>query len=364
MEIKRLLSLDAFRGITIAAMILVNYPGSWRNVYDPLLHAEWNGITPTDLIYPFFLFIVGVSIAFAYTKRLNAGTPIKDIYIKLVSRALKIYAVGLFLNLFPDFDFSDLRYTGVLQRIAVVFLFSGLLFLRTSWKTQAIVGIAILIGYWLAMTLIPTPGFEKPMLEPGQNLAAWADAKWLPGKMWQGTWDPEGILSTLPAIVTTITGMLTGKFLLSEKSWEQKVIYLFIAGFLLTITGSVWGWTFPLNKNLWTSSYVLYTSGLALMTFGTMIYLVDVLDYKKGTKFGIIYGSNAITVYVLAGILAFIFYDMKIGGESLNRYFFDFFTINAGFAPKLVSLLYALIYVGINYIPASILYRKKIFIKL
>jgi predicted acyltransferase len=364
MEIKRLLSLDAFRGITIAAMILVNFPGSWGNIYTPLEHAQWNGITPTDLIFPFFLFAVGVSIAFAYTKRLEAGTPLNKVYTKLVFRALKIYAVGLMLNLIPDFNFADLRYAGVLQRISVVFLICGFLFLKTSWKTQAITGAILLLGYWLAMTLIPTPGFDTAMLEPGQNLAAWIDGKLLPGKMWQGTWDPEGLFSTLPALVTTITGMLTGTLLLGKKTWEQKVIYLLIAGFVLTIIGSVWSWAFPLNKNLWTSSYVLFTSGLALMTLGTLIYFVDVLGYKKWTSFGVIYGSNAIAIYVLADLLGIIFYGTKFGGNSLNDHFFNLFSTTAGLDPRFVSMVYALLFVGINFIPAYFLYRKKIFIKL
>jgi predicted acyltransferase len=364
MEINRLISLDAFRGFTIAAMILVNYPGTWEHVYAPLLHADWHGITPTDLIYPFFLFIVGVAIAYAYTKRIAAGAPMKEIYIKLITRTLKIFAVGIFLNLYPDFNFAELRYPGVLQRIAIVFLICGLLFLNTSWRTQAVVGVAILIGYWLAMTLIPTPGYERAMLEPGQNLAAWIDSRFLPGKMWQGTWDPEGILSTFPAVVTTISGMLAGAFLLGKMTWEQKVIRLMVAGFVLTIAGVVWGWAFPINKNLWTSSYVLFTSGLALLTLGASIFMVDMLGHKKWTMFGVIYGSNAITVYVLAGLLYPLFYDIKFFGASFNTHFFDLFSNTLGLAPKFVSMMYALFFVGVNFIPAYILYRQKIFIKL
>jgi predicted acyltransferase len=364
MEIKRLISLDAFRGFTIAAMIMVNYPGTWKHVYAPLLHVEWHGITPTDLIFPFFLFIVGVAIAYAYTKRLDSGAPMKDIYIKLVTRSLKIFIVGVFLGLYPYFNFGDVRIAGVLQRIAIVFLICGFLFIKTKWKTQAITGVVILVGYWLAMTLIPVPGTGKAMLEPGQNLAAWVDSMFLPGKMWQGTWDPEGILSTFPALVTTISGMLTGTFLLGKKTWEQKVIYLMVAGFLLSIAGSVWGWVFPINKNLWTSSYVLFTSGLALMTLGALIFSVDILGYKKWASFGVIYGSNAIAVYVLADLLSYFFYTMKISGSSINNHFFELFSTGMGLGPKLVSLIYALLYVGITFIPAYILYRRKIFIKL
>jgi len=364
MEIKRLISLDAFRGFTIAAMILVNYPGNWSHVYPALLHVDWHGITPTDLIFPYFLFIVGVAIAYAYTKRIEARVPMRDIYIKLVTRSIKIFAVGIFLNLYPSFNFADVRIAGVLQRIAVVFLFCGFLFLNARWKTQAITGAAILIAYWLAMTLIPTPGFDQPMLEPGQNLAAWFDSKFLPGRMWQGTWDPEGLLSTLPAMVTTITGMLTGTLLLTKKTWEEKVIFLMVAGFVAASIGGLWDYVFPINKNLWTSSYVMYTSGLAAMTLGALIYLVDIRGYSKWTRFGVIYGSNAITVYVLAGILGYLFYSLKIGDHSLNRHFFELFANTLGMAPKFVSMAYALLYVGITFIPAWILYRKQIFIRL
>jgi predicted acyltransferase len=218
MEIKRLLSLDAFRGFTIAAMILVNNPGSWSDIYAPLQHAEWNGLTPTDLIFPFFLFIVGVSMAFSYTKLLHSSTPLNSIYNKLIFRSVKILSVGLLLNLIPEFDFANLRYTGVLQRIAIVSLICGFLFLNTGWKTQLITGISILVCYWVAMRFVPTPGYNVAQLEPGVNLAAWIDQQFLPGKLWNKSWDPEGLLSTIPAVVTTIMGMITGKLLLSEKT--------------------------------------------------------------------------------------------------------------------------------------------------
>ena len=366
MENKRLLSLDAFRGFTIAAMILVNFPGNGDHVFSPLQHTHWNGISFTDLIAPFFLFIVGVSIAFAYTKRLEAGIPVRSMYGKLFSRALKIFAVGMFLNLLgilDDFSFSELRWTGTLHRIAIVFLVCGLLFLKTGWKTQAITGAVILIGYWLAMTLIPTPGYDRAMLEPGINLAAWVDSKWMPGAMWQGTWDPEGILSTFPSIVTGITGMLVGTLILGKKSQEHKVMTLFTIGFVTAIVGVIWSWVSPLNENLWTSSFVLFTSGLACMTLAGSLFLIDILHYKKVANFGIIYGSNAITIYVLADIFALFFYGLQLGGASLNDHYFNFFTALGG-APKIISMTYALIYVGINFIPAWVLYKRNIFIKL
>lgn len=362
-ENKRLISLDAFRGFTIAAMIMVNNPGSGNHVYAPLLHKPWNGITITDLIFPFFLFIVGVSIALAYTKRVNAGVPKADMYKKIVWRSVKIFAVGIFLALYPKFNFADLRIAGVLQRIAIVFLICAILFLRFRWKKQAIIGASILVLYWLAMVLIPTPGYGKPMLEPGINLAAWIDSKLLPGRMWQVTWDPEGLFSTLPAIATGITGMLAGTIIVSKKTNEEKIIWLFTAGFIALAIGHIWSWQFPLNKNIWTSSFVMVTSGLAALTLATSMYLVDTLGFRKIAYPGVVFGSNAITVYVLAGLVSYFFRAGLVGGTSLKAHYMDFMT-GIGMAPKFASLVFALAYIGLFYIPAWILYRKRIFIKL
>jgi len=360
---QRLISLDAFRGFTIASMIMVNNPGSWSHVYAPLLHKPWNGITPTDLIFPFFIFIVGVSVALAYTKRVAAGVSQKEMVRKMVWRSVKIFAVGIFLALYPRFNFGELRVAGVLQRIAIVFLVCALLFLKVGWKRQAIIAGCLLVGYWLSMMFLPTPGYGKPMLEPGVNLAAWIDSFLLPGRMWQKTWDPEGVFSTLPAIATGITGMLAGTLILSKNSMERKIIWLFTAGFLAATLGVVWSWHFPLNKGLWTSSFVMATSGLASMTLAASLFLVDHLGYKKYAKPWVIFGSNAISVYVLAGLLGYFFYGIQIGGASIKGHFMDFFT-GMGTAPKFASLLYALLYVGILFIPALVLYRKKIFLKL
>jgi predicted acyltransferase len=430
-ENERLISLDAFRGFTIASMIMVNNPGSWSHVYAPLLHKPWHGITPTDLIFPFFIFIVGVSIALAYTKRLELGLPKKDMYGKIVWRSVKIFFVGILLALYskvnsttegfthilwmlliiilmsvfmlPEFNFrnrmaslaywggnvlavvvilalvvfkfNDLRIAGVLQRIALVFLVCAFLFLAVKWKTQAIIAGIILVLYCFVMTVIPTPGYDKAILDPGVNLAAWIDSFITPGSMYHKTsetgivfpyfwaWDPEGFFSTLPAIASGITGMLVGTLLVSKKSVDQKVIWLLVAGFLSATAGVIWSWWFPLNKPIWTSSYVLATSGLASMTLATSIWLVDVHGFRKYAQPWVIFGSNAIGVYVLAGLLGYLFYGGHFGGKSLKGLFMDLFT-GIGMEPKLVSLIAALLYIGILFIPAWILYRKKIFIKL
>lgn len=359
----RLISLDAMRGFTIAAMILVNFPGNSGHVYAPLQHSDWNGLTPTDIIAPFFLFIVGVSIAIAYTKRLEQNVPKGDMYKKILVRSFKIFAIGILLNLLWDFNFAELRWTGTLPRIAIVFLACAILFLNAKWKTQAWIGGGVLVAYWLAMTLIPTPGVGKVMLEPGVNLAAWIDSKYMPGTMWQGTWDPEGILSTFPAIVSGITGMLAGVLILNGRPREEQVIHLMVIGFFMSIAGYLWGLTFPVNENIWTSSFVLVTSGFAFLALGAFMYLVDMKGYKQGTRFGIIYGANAITAYVMGDVLAAVFYGIDFGGTSLNMHFVNLFT-GVGFGQKFTGMIYSLIYVYIVFLPTLLLYRRKIFIKL
>lgn len=360
---QRLISLDALRGFTIAAMIVVNYPGSEDYVFFTLRHTIWNGLSFTDQVAPFFLFIVGVSIAFAYSKRLKDGTPKKVLYRKIFLRSLKIYAVGMFLNLMPQFDFHTIRWTGTLQRIAVVFLICSVLYLNTGWKQQAWIAAILLIGYWLVLTLIPTPGVGKVALEPGVNIVAWLDRLYLPGRMWRGNWDPESILTTVTSVVSGITGMLAGALLLGSRSPQEKANCLMTAGVFSAIAGYFWGLTFPVNENLWTSSFVLVTSGFAALLFGALYFLIDIKGLTRGTRPGIIFGANAITIYFLADVWALFFYEMKMGGLTLNEHFIKALT-NAGSSPELASLLYALLFTGINFIPAWWLYRKKIFIRL
>lgn len=391
---QRLISLDVLRGYTIAAMVLVNDPGSWGHVYPPLLHAPWNGITPTDLIFPFFIFMVGVSIALAYTKRLTADVSTRDMYKKIVSRTLKIFALGMFLRLWPEFEFSGMRIPGVLQRISIVFFVCAILFMNTNWKTQIKIGIVLLISYWLLLALVPVPiddviqnvlstglierkgndfvqveglrriseGFIAANYLPGVNITAWFDRAIIPGRFYEINWDPEGILSTIPAIVTCITGMIVGRLILHSSDNFKKLAWLFFVGFGMYLVGEIWGWFLPLNKNMWTSSFVMWTSGMATMGLAACILIVDILGYKQGTKLGRVYGANAITSYALASMLTLVFYRDIFGGESLSGLFMDNMT-NIGVAPKLASLMYAVIYVLIIYIPTYFLYRKRIYIK-
>jgi predicted acyltransferase len=390
---KRLISLDALRGYTIALMVIVNDPGSWSHVYPPLLHAEWHGITLTDLVFPFFLFIVGVSITLAYTKRLNAGAERRDLYKKIVSRTVKIMLLGWFLWLWPKFNLDGMRYVGVLPRISIVFLVCALIFLHTSWKQQVWIASLTLIGYWLLMALVPVPiddvirtalatgqveysegllnigpisqissGFIAANYEPGVNITAWLDRLLVPGRFWQVTWDPEGLMSTFPAIVTGMIGMLVGKLIVSIDDAHKKLTWIFFMGFSMYLLGGAWGWFMPLNKNLWSSSYTLWTAGMCTMGLAACILVVDMLGYTRGTKIGRVYGANAIASYVLAGMLTLVFYSAIFGGASLNGLWMDGLT-GLGIAPKLASFGYAVLYMLIIYIPAYILYRKKIFIK-
>lgn len=397
---QRLISLDALRGFTIAAMVIVNDPGSWEAVYAPLLHANWHGITATDLVFPFFIFIVGVSISFAYTKRMAAKVPKREIYKKIIWRAFKIYAVGIFLWVFGRFDFiefrliTEIRWVGVLQRIAIVFLVGAIIFLNTDWKKQIGIAATLLIGYWLLMALVPVPideviqqalasgvvmsahgelpigeikqisdGFIASNFEPGVNLAAWLDRAVVPGHLWERTWDPEGFLTTIPALVTAILGMLVGRILLTVTDPYKKLTFLFFTGFSLLLAGELWSYIFPLNKNLWSSSFTLYTGGLATMGLAACILIIDVWGYVGWTRLGRVYGANAITAYVLAGMLTLVFYRDTLWGISLSRTYMDTMT-GIGIPDKFASFMYAIMYMLIIYIPTYILYRKKIFIKL
>jgi len=310
---KRLIALDALRGFTIAAMVIVNDPGTWQHIYWPLRHAEWNGCTITDLIFPFFLFIVGVSIALAYSKRVEGNVPKRSLYRKIIIRAINIYLLGLFLWLWPEFDFSSIRWVGVLQRISFVFLVCAILFLNTNWKQQIKIGAAILVLYYIIIAYIPVPGIGKPDLSiPEGNWANYLDTLILPGVMYQKTWDPEGLLSTFPAIVSGIIGMLIGKLYLSVKDENKRLVWLFFVGFAMFLAGGLWNWFFPINKNLWTSSFVLYTAGLGTLGLAACILIVDIWGYTKWTFLGRVYGANAITSYVLAGMLTLVFYRTKI----------------------------------------------------
>ena len=359
---KRLLSLDFFRGITIAGMIIVNDPGSWSYVYAPLRHAEWNGATPTDLVFPFFLFIVGVSITLSLGNFKEKITT--SIYLKIIKRTIIIFALGVLLALFPDFDFSNLRVVGVLQRIALVYLICSIIFLHSNYKSQLILGSCLLIVYWIIMMYIPFNGNPAGTLEPGLNFAAWIDSFIVPGRMYQGTWDPEGLFSTIPSVATGISGMICGNIIKNNVSSNlEKIIKIFFWGSIILIISHFWDYIFPINKHIWTSSYVLYSSGLAMIILAMSMWVIDEKKYTSNIKFGLVFGSNAITAYVLHGIVWRLFQFPVIGGVGFQKFWMNT-GIKIGLPAEFVSLDWALFYTIVIYIIIYQLYKRKIFIKI
>ncbi|MTI26205.1 acyltransferase family protein [Fulvivirga kasyanovii] len=363
----RLLSLDVFRGITIAAMIVVNNPGSWSAVYPPLLHASWHGCTLTDLVFPFFLFIVGVAICLSLGRVANQPENHKKVILNVVRRSIVLFLIGLFLNAFPYFDLYELRIPGVLQRIAVVFLVCAIIFLKTNRRTQIAIGGIILVVYWLMFLIIPVPGVSTGSLERGANLAAWVDSLLLQGHMWTvtKTWDPEGVLSTLPAIVTGITGMLTGQLISrADLSREEKLIRLFVSANLLIVAALFWSLFFPINKSLWTSSYVLYTGGIAIHFLAFLYWLLDVKMHRsKYWEPFKAFGMNAIFVYVLSMLLASLLVAIPVSeGRSLQEWLYGGVTSVIGDA-YFSSFIYALLFTLLMFVPTWVLYKRNIIIK-
>ncbi len=365
----RLISLDAFRGLTIAAMILVNNPGSWANVYAPLLHAEWHGWTPTDLIFPFFLFIVGVAVPFSFAKRLARGDSRRELWKHVVVRSALIVTIGLFLSGFPTFDLSTLRIPGVLQRIGVVYLFaaSAYLFVRVHGRL-ALTGLC-LFGYWALMTLVPVPGSSSGDLSPEGNLAAYVDRLLMDGHLWAQTrtWDPEGLLSTVPAVATTLLGIFTGEWLRSERSRNAKAYGLLTAGVVGVALGLLWDPLFPINKNLWTSSYVVFTAGAGLLALGACYWVIDVHGHWRWSWPFVVYGRNALAVFVASGLLAKMLVRTQVGrpdGTVVSLYTWIYESVFLPWAtPVNASLAFALATVAVWWVVLFVLDRKKIYIK-
>jgi predicted acyltransferase len=360
----RLASLDVFRGLTVAGMILVNNPGSGRSTYAPLKHAEWNGWTPTDLVFPFFLFIVGVSITFALSKRLDDPEGRRSALFKVVRRSLVIFALGLFLTKFPFFRDSwrevqagetwatiarTIRIPGVLQRIAICYLAASIIFLNTRLKGQVVAAVGLLVGYWLLMTLVPVPGFGPGDLARGHDLASYLDRLLLPGHIYKKDYDPEGLLSTLPAIATTLLGILAGHWLRSRREPYEIDAGLFVAGTACVFLGACWGMTFPVNKALWTGSFVLLTGGLAMIGLATCYWLVDLQGHRRWAYPFRVFGGNAIAAYALASMGARLLnMPFLAQGEgksiSVHALFYDRYLL-AALSPYNASLAYGLTFV-------------------
>jgi len=369
----RLMSLDLFRGATIALMILVNNPGNSAASYWPLDHAHWNGWTPTDLVFPFFLFIVGVAMAFSFTSRLQRGDSRARLLKHVLWRGAVLAAMGIFLNGFPNhYGFDHWRFYGVLQRIAICYVVVAVLELWADWRTQLAVVVACLVGYWLLMRFVPVPGFgipthDIPLLDPDRNIAAWLDRKLLMGHLYERTRDPEGIISTIPALATCAAGLLTGKWLRTQNSMAKKTVAMVGVGALAIALGKVWNLWFPINKKLWTSSYVLFTAGMALVCLAVCYWIVDNKRLRGWwTTLILVFGMNAIAAYFFAEVVAKLietFHPGPAAGLSVQQWIYQRL-----FAPLLspanASLLYALVFVAFCWSAMAYLYRKHIFLKI
>ena len=351
----RLLSVDALRGLTVAAMVLVNNPGTWSAVYGPLQHAEWHGWTPTDMVFPFFLFVVGVSIALALGPALERGT--SGLPVRVLRRAAVIFALGLLLHALPFFPLATLRIPGVLQRIAVCYLLAALLVGATrgarGWRVQGVTAGALLVGYWLLMTKVAAPGQEAGDLSPDGNLAGYVDRLVLGSRhIWQATrvYDPEGILSTLPATATTLLGVLAGHWLragqVAGRAGAQIVGGLAVGGLAAAALGWLWGLSFPVNKPLWTSSYALLMAGLAALVLAACHWVIEVRGRRGWAAPFALLGVHALTLFFLSSLMAKLLFIVRVGagGPRLQTWVFEHvFTPWA--SPVDASLAYALAYV-------------------
>ncbi len=370
----RLLSLDLFRGATIAAMILVNNAGDEPSAYWPLRHAEWNGWTPTDLIFPFFVFIVGVAMAFSFRSRLDRGESRAHLLKHVIWRGIALFAIGMFLNGFPNhYQLDHWRVYGVLQRIAVCYVITAVLELWTSWRAQIAIAVACLAGYWILMRYVPVPGLgipthDIPLLDSDRNLVAWLDRKLLMGHLYEGTRDPEGVLSTIPAVATSLLGLLTGKWLRKAHAPRTKALAMVAAGVVAIAVGRTLHLWFPINKKLWTSSFVIFTAGLALVCLAVCYWIADVKQ-RRGlwTRPLLVFGTNAIAAYFFAEVVAHLLSRINILSDgaqvTLQEYIYSHWFAPLASPPN-ASLLYAVGFVAVCWAAMGVLYRKGITLRI
>ncbi|MDB5959584.1 MAG: hypothetical protein JWP59_878 [Massilia sp.] len=373
----RLSSLDAFRGFTIAAMVLVNNPGDWGNLYPQLEHAKWHGWTFTDTIFPFFLFIGGVAMALSLGRLAAAGVNKPMLLRKLALRAIIIFLIGLLLNLIPNFNFSSVRIPGVLQRIALCTLLAAPIVVYCGWRQQVLWIAALLAGYTVLMLGVAVPGSGAGVLEPGKDLGAYLDRLLLGKHLWvqSKTWDPEGILSTLPALASQLIGVLCGRWLLHEAPRPERTIWMLLSGLLLLALGSIFdAILMPINKSLWTPSFCLWMSGWALIAFAAFYWLLDGTDSaavraiatRWSTPF-VIYGMNALFIFALSGLIAKMLGFIKLGqpdGAQISLGKALYAPIKAlDVAPVNTSLLYALLFNALMFCIAYVMWRKKWYVK-
>jgi predicted acyltransferase len=392
----RVLSVDILRGITIAFMILVNDPGDWSHVYPQLDHAAWNGWTLTDLVFPSFLFLVGMSLIFSFQSRIArsaSGTLDQATRVTLAAhlfrRAAIIFAIKMFLSAYPHFHLAHLRIFGVLTRIALCYLCAGLICLVTRRILPlACITATLLVGYWALMRFVPVPGFgvpthDIPLLDQTGNLAAWIDRGVSAftlrtinmGRLYQTTRDPEGLLSTLPAIATTLLGSITAVFMRSSQYTQATKRSVFaLAGVLFIAVGELWNRTFPINKNLWTSSYVLLAAGISLLGLALFYWLVDmerVQDKSRLAKAALwpwlVFGSNAIAAFVISELFVETMLWIKVhdSGRTITSWNWIYVHLfSHGHSTEVTSVAFALAFVVLCFLPNWLLWRKKIFLKI
>jgi predicted acyltransferase len=391
---ERLLSLDVFRGITIAGMLLVNNPGTWSAIFPPLEHAEWNGWTPTDLIFPFFLFIVGITTHLSLSARRARGDDDSAVVKQILRRGIIIYLLGFAMAMFPFYQWGAIasipnatpwdrilyriehvRILGVLPRIAIVYVCAGLLTLKTTLKQQITIIATLLFGYWFAMTLIPVPGEHEIgavlLNTHDRNLAAWLDRAILgTNHTWSGsvTFDPEGPMSTIPAIATAMLGVIAGRWIVQkEKPLLERITGMFAVGAIGMMVGLMWNWAFPINKNLWTSSYVIFTAGMACVAIATIMWIVDYCDVKWWTKPFVIYGVNPIVAFVGSGVLARLIYTLwhvSYQGHSVAVQDAIYQVVFLPWLPpRVASLAFAISFVVLWFGILTVLYRRNIILK-
>jgi len=374
----RLCSLDFFRGITIIGMVIVNNPGNGEVAYAPLRHAQWNGWTPTDLIFPSFVFIMGVSVVFSLASRLRRGESRRSIVLHVLRRGAILFAIGLFLNGYPayptEYHFSTLRLVGVMQRLAICYVAASLITLWVGNRGRIVVATTCLVGYWVLMRFVPVPGYGLPtrdvsLLNPAGNLSAWLDRAVYSAHMHGHPYDSEGLLSTVPAIGTVLIGVLTGQWLGSQSAKESKPKWMFVFGILGLASGEVFNIWFPINKKLWTSSYVLFHCGFALVLLALCYWVLDVKQWRGRWTVPVdVFGVNAITAYILSELVGTGLEHWPVhlpdGSSTVFRdYAYEHWLLPIASAPN-ASLLYALLFLSLCGAILWPLYRRRIYIKI
>jgi predicted acyltransferase len=369
----RRMAVDVYRGLAVAGMVLVDNPGFDDRAYRPIRHAEWNGWTPADLIFPSFLFLVGVSLVFACSARLQRGEPRRAILAHALKRTAILIVIGLIVNGFPVFRLSDWRIEGVLQRIALCYLCSAALVLYGGWRAQLATALACLFGYWALLRLVPVPGYglpgrDVPFLDPDRNIVAWLDRALFAGRLYDGTRDPEGVLSTFPAIATCLAGVLTGRFLQTERDARVQAPRLAVAGAVFVGIGTAWGLVFPINKHLWTSSFTVLAAGFALVALAAFTWVLEVKRLRGAwTTPLLVFGMNPIAGFFGDALVYGPGYSVELPGKDgakvpLHEVLSDKL-VNLGLGDAPASLVYSALAVTFVWALLFLLWKRRVFLK-